>query len=97
MYYFKMNPRILFTYSAKDLEYFCLHLRPHELGNLLYSVKVLKKYNRLLNTENFESAFSKIFKNTPYQFSWNINYKNTNSYSYSHYEKKVLYNFNYNL
>ena len=79
--------------STKQLTNYCLHLRPHEFCYFIYSMKVLKKYNRLEKTDLFENTFNDILKHTPYPFSWNIYYKSNNTYTYVYKEKKVLFEY----
>lgn len=49
-------------------------LRPHELSLLITNAKILKKYNRLKQSKKYNEAFSRLFKDTSYKFSWTLYY-----------------------
>jgi hypothetical protein len=49
-------------------------LRPQELSLFIFNAKILKKYNRLEKSKKYEDAFSRIFRDTPYPFSWTFYY-----------------------
>jgi len=51
-----------------------LSLRPHEFSAFMTEAKILKKYNRLKRSKKYEKAFTEIFKDTPYPFSWTLFY-----------------------
>ena len=85
----------IYNMSTNQLKNHCLHLRPHELCDFIYTIKVLKKHNKLEKSNLFETVLTDIFKHTPYPFSWKINYHNNNSYTFLHREKKVLFTYDY--
>ena len=79
-----------------------LNLRPQELSVYITNVKILQKYRRLPYKKEIEKTLKKIFKNTPYPFSWSLFYDKPDIKvkisqekldEYLIYEKKVLYNF----
>ena len=83
--------------TTNQLTHYCLHLRPHEFCHFIYTIKVLRKYNKLEKNALFEKVLTDIFKHTPYPFSWKINYHDNNSYTFLHREKKVLFAYHYHL
>lgn len=81
-----------------------LYLRPHELSSFITKVKILKKYDRISQTQikEYEKIFTTIFKDTPYPFSWKLFYDRNElnitqekKDMYIGLEKKVLFNHTY--
>jgi len=64
---------------SKEIYNTLLHLRPCELSHTIFTIKILKQYDRLPDVktvESFESALVKLFSQTPYPFEWQVNYNN---------------------
>jgi hypothetical protein len=62
---------------SKEIYNTLLHLRPCELSHAIFTIKILKHYDRLHDektVESFESALVKLFSQTPYPFTWKVNY-----------------------
>lgn len=86
----------LFLKSSNDIYYTFLHLRPCELSNTIFAIKILKKYDRLpckKTIVSFESALIKLFEKTPYPFIWDIKYNDKCEYMCR--MKKVLFYYKY--
>lgn len=73
-----------------------LHLRPCELSHAIFTIKILKNYDRLPDVktvESFEVALVKMFSQTPYPFTWQVNYND--KCEYMSWKKKVLFYYQY--
>lgn len=85
--------KYLLQKSSQQIHHTLIHLRPCELSETIFTIKVLKHYNKIDNIKikSFENALEKLFIKTPYPFTWNINYKQDCEYISR--KKKVLFYF----
>ena len=81
---------------SNEVYHTLLHLRPCELSHAIFTIKILKQYDRLPDVktvETFEGALVKLFKETPYPFTWQVNYND--KCEFMSWKKKILFYYQF--